>query len=180
MSYLITINKAGTTILRPECITLCPELAFLSGQEMLCVILAYDYFSLYRQFPEDARQHRARIHVFKGEREGIFKEPKIIKAVSMYRSLQYDHRREEIIVYNRKLANVTKTLELHDDNDHKGTKDLLATSKELRKAISDLEDELNKEEESGATETDDKLKLSFLERLTSNKEKFLAVTKPKK
>jgi hypothetical protein len=179
MSYLIGVNKAGNTILRPECIKLWPELAFLSGQEMLAIILSYDYYSLYRQYSQDERERRARIHVFKGEREGLFKEPKIIKASMMYRSLQYDPRREQIIVYNRKLENCVHTLENLDDNDHDQTKKLLATIKEFRKAIAELEAEINHEDEVGATETDEKLQLSFLERLTSNKERFLEVTKPK-
>ena len=179
MSYLIEINKKGNVILRPECLKLWPEFAYLSGQEMLAVILAYDYFSAYRQYPQDERERRARIHVFKSERADIFKEPKIIKAVMMYRSLQYDSRREQIIVYNRKIANITKSLEQLDDDAHKETKDLLATSKAFQTAINELQDELNREEEIASNETDDKLKLSFLEKLTSNKERFLEVTKPK-
>ena len=179
MSYLIEINVKGNIILRPECIKLWPELAFLTPHEMLTVIKAYDYFSLYRQFPQDERERRARIDVFKSERADFFKEPKIVKAVKMYRSLQYDSRREQIILYNRKLNQVVHSLEAIDDEDHKATKELLLTAKEIRKAVAELEDELNREEEMNAAETDDKLKLSFLEKLTSNKERFLEVTKPR-
>ena len=177
---LFSLNSKGTAVLYPDCYKICPEFRFLDAQEMLCLILAYDFQSQFRQWPEDERQRRARILVFKGEREGIFKEPKIIKAVVMYRSLQYDPRREQMIVYNKRLANITKAIEDLEDDAHKETKDLLTTSDLLRKAISNLEMELNKEEELGESETDDGLKLSFLERLTSNKERFLEVTKIKK
>ena len=165
--------------MHPDCVKLCPEFAYLDEKEMLCVILAYDYNSPYRQFTEDQRKPRALAHVYGPSADELFKKPKIKKAVEAYKSLQYDPNREQIIVYQRRLGNMDALLDTIDDDDLKKMKEVIATSKELRKAIKEIEHELTHEEESGVTETQDKVKLSFLEKLQSNRERYIQVTKKK-
>lgn len=179
MVCLFTINKKGTAILRKEALAICPEFAYLTENELLCIILAYDYYSIYRQFPEDERRRRARAHVFAENNENFFDSPKIQKAIELYKSLQYDHRRNQIIAYKRRLQNLDVLLETIAEDDLKKLKDVISSSKELRSAIKELEHELLVEEEEGVQETNENTKLSFLEKLQSNKDRYKEVTAKK-
>jgi len=179
MNHLFSIAKNNKVILRPECVKLCTEFSFLTEKEMLCVILAYDYWSIYRQFPEDERQRRARAHVFGNESEKIFLQPKIQRAVEAYKSLQYDPRREQIASYERKLTMLNAIIDTVTEDELKKLKDVITTSKDIRKAIEEIQVELYHEEENSVTETDENIKLSFLEKLQNNKNRYLEVTTKK-
>jgi len=176
---LFSINKKALLVLHPDCIKLCPEFAYLDQKEMLVVILAYDYKSPYRQFTEDQRKPKAQTQVYGPGGDNIFDKPKIKKAAELYRSLQFDPRREQIITYQKRLGNLNILLDTIEDDDLKRLKDVIAASKDLRKAIAEIELELTQEEESGLTETEDKVKLSWLEKMITNRERYLAVTKKK-
>ena len=180
MSLLIQLSKKGTMIIHPVVMKLCPDFAYLSGKEMLAIILCYDHYSIFRQFPEDERKRRSRAHVFGIEQETFFESPKIKKAVEMYKSLQYDQRRNQLITYKKKMDAIDSLMEETKQDDFSQIKTLIGLSKELRKAISELEQEIDKEEEDNSLiEDDQKNKLSFLERLQSNVERYKQVTTKK-
>ena len=176
MSYVFTINKKGTAVLHPDSVKLCPEFAYLDPKEILCIVLATDYYSIFRQFAEDERQRRARANVYGTDNENFFQLPKIKKAVEAYKSLQFDPRREQIITYKRKLQELDGILSAVDEDDFKKIKDVISSQKELRKAIAEVEDELIKSDQDEEIETDDKSKLSFLEKLQANKQRYMEVT----
>lgn len=175
MSYVFTIKKNGDAILHPDAIKLAPELAYLTKEEVLAIILAYDYYSQYRQHPEDERERRARAQVFGQDNEEFFRLPKIKKAVELYKSLQFDPRRNQIMTYKDKLRELDTVLTALNEDDLKKISEVIKSQKELRKAISEIEIEINQEEEDNFVETEDKTKLSFLEKLQSNKENYLKV-----
>lgn len=177
MACLFTINKKGTAVVVPEAMKLSPDFAYLEEKEMLCVILAYDYYSFLRQFPEDERKRRARAHVFGHENEKIFEQPKIIKAVDAYKSLQYDPIRNQIVTLKRKLDNLNMIIDKVEDDDLKRIKEVMAVASEYRKGIKEWEEELNKQEEEGLQEDQDKTKLSFLEKLQSNSARYKELKK---
>lgn len=177
MLCLFSINKRGTIVICPEARKLSPELANLSEDEMRCLILAYDHHSIYRQFPEDERQRRARASVFGHEEQDIFKRPKIKKAIEAYKGLQYDPIRNHIVMLRMKLDNLNVVLESTSDDDLKRLKEVMAVAATYQKAIREWEAELNKEEEEGLQEDSDKVKLSFLERLQGNQEKYKEIMK---
>jgi len=52
MSYLFYADLKNNILLHPDVVKLSPELGLLSKDEFLFVILAYDYNSIFRQFPE--------------------------------------------------------------------------------------------------------------------------------
>lgn len=179
MSYLITVDKKGKTILRPECILLCPELAYLTHNEVIAIVLGWDYYALFRQFADDERMRRARAHVFGSEQEDFWKQPKIKKAVELYRSLQFDHRRERIKVCQKTLSRLNDDLDTMGDADTKRIKDNIAAAKELRKEIRDIEEEIYKEEEVEVANLEGDMKLSLLERLQKNTDRYKEVTAKK-
>lgn len=174
MICLFAIDKKGKILLRPESTKLCAEFAYLSEKDILCIILAFDHYSIYRQFPEDERKRRARAHVFGSDQEFFFDAAKIKKAVHAYKSLQYDHRRNQIITYKRKLDMINLVMETSDADDLKLLKDIITSSKELRKAISEIEQEINQEEEEEMMD-EGNMKLSFLERAQANRKNYLEI-----
>lgn len=178
MSFLISINQKGTCVIHAECIKLMPELAYLTEKELLCIVLAYDYYSPMRQFANDEAERRARAHVYGTENANIFKQPKIVKAVELYKSLQYDEVREQIKAYRRRLDTITKIIDTIAEDDLKKLKDVIVVSKELRAEIRKLEEELNKEEEEDYN-TEDESKLSLLERLQKNVARYKEITSKK-
>lgn len=177
MSYLISVNSKGTAVLFPECIKLCPELAYLNEKELLAIVLAVDYHSPYRQHSRQEAERRAKAHVFGSENPDFFKQPKILKAIDFYKSLQYDEIREQIKAYRRRLDAVTRVIDGIAEDDVKKLKDVMSVSTSLRAEIRKIEEELIKQEEAEASEFDKKL--SFLERLQKNVVRYREVTKKK-
>lgn len=175
MPLLFSINKQGNAVLIPEAIQLCPELAYLSDKELLCIIYAYDYYSIFRQFTEDERKRRARAKVFGYKEADFFEYEKIKKAVDDYRSLQYDHRRESIIVYKQKLQNIDAVISTLDEDETKKLSELMKTSAALRQAIRDLEAEINQSEEEDLKVDKHRDKMSWLEALQYNKDEYKAM-----
>ena len=64
MSYLFHLDQKNNAVLHPEAVKLCPELRLLNEKEVLFIILAFDYNSIYKQYPERQRLSKAIWHVF--------------------------------------------------------------------------------------------------------------------
>lgn len=162
--------------MRPEAFKLAPEFAYLDEKDMLCIILAYDHHSMYRQFPEDIRKQRARVHVFSMSNEDFFEKEKILKAVDAFKRLQYNSRVNQIITMKKALDNETKRLENLGEDDGKKLKEILSNSKLLRAAITEIEEELDREEEQEAEAEKQGIKTTFLEQLVTNPQRYKEVT----
>lgn len=172
MSYLIDIDEKNNVILRPACYKLSPELSAISEKELLFIILAYDYFSIYRQYPEHDRIRKAMFHVFNDNIPKILEKPSVKLATEAYKGMQYSPKIELCRRYERK---IDKMLDLLDDDDsptsiEKTTKAIDS----LRKNILSLEQEvseavLNKGAIKGGME------LSFLEEIMQNKKYYESV-----
>lgn len=171
MSHLITINKKGTAVLRPECAQLCPKLKFLDEKELLFVVLAEDYYSLYNQMPEDERRRRAKVHVYGNEDVVPWDRPVIKTAMDEYRSLQYDSRREQLKVYREKMSLIND--EIRKEQDPKRLPALITTNKAMRAAIAEIEEEMMVSDEVDANTVGHGV--SLLEKLQSNKEKYVSI-----
>lgn len=171
--YLISINKKGTAVLHPDVAKLEPSLEKLSQDELLLIVLAYDYYSPLRQLNETERMRRAQAQVFRESKKDMFKIGRIKDAVSAYMSLQYDERREQIKTYLAKIATMNEAIR---DSDSPATvSNYVKINKELRTAVNLIEEELLMEEEKESIMIQGKGKLSLLERLMRNKEKYKEV-----
>jgi hypothetical protein len=107
MSYLFHLDQKNNTILHPEAVRLCPELGLLNEKEVLFIILAFDYNSIYKQYPERQRLSKAIWHVF-GDNNPKFleedkREKRIQAAINAYKSLQYNRNEELISIYQQKI-----------------------------------------------------------------------------
>lgn len=177
MSLLFYTDIRNNIILRPDCLHLRPELSVLNEQEILLIILTYDYHSPYRQFPEPERKRKAVFHVYNENMMEKFEEVTIKRAVEAYKSLQFIPEIEQVEVYQRKIVSLNKLLE-SDDEKLADTKKTLETIKLFEDAIRDLEKRatdsiITKGQIKGGQE------LSFLEELMSNEKYYKSVIQKK-
>lgn len=101
---IFKVDKSFKVILNPEAVRLVPELAGLTEEELLFIILLEDYCdSPFRKKPYEERWSLALKRVF-GERNVNLETDKIKVARDAYKSLVFDIRRETLDVYKRKIA----------------------------------------------------------------------------
>jgi hypothetical protein len=184
MSYLFHIDSRSKTVLRPECVKLCPELAALDEQEVLFIILAFDHFSPLRRYPEQDRVRRSMLQVWMDNKpkllaaiEGGDHHHRINVAIRAYKSLQYDPKVELIDKYQETVDTIRTeiTSELSD----KDLKSKLENIKQLREHIRALDVEITEAIiEEGQIKGDQEL--SYLEKIQKNKQLYEYVTKKKK
>lgn len=169
MSLLFSINKKGNAVLNKDAIGLCPELQYLSDEEIMFIILAYDYGSPYRQLPEGDRIRRSIFHAY-GNTESNPLEREIVKiGIDCYRSLQYDPKRELIRTYKKKLNTLDRALEQAEQASVMKT--IIQAQRDIVKSIDSLEEEISKNEQEEA-QIEGGLKNSYLEKLMRNREVY--------
>lgn len=140
MSMLFYIDEKANVILRPDCYKLSPTLSKLDEKEMLFVILAYDYHSIYRQFPEQDRIRRAMFHVFDDANPKLLKDQRILEAIDQYKALQYDPNIEQVSRFQNKIDALLKKLDT--DDSPSSNKSTLSVISDLRKSINEIENEV--------------------------------------
>jgi hypothetical protein len=178
MSLLFYIDpKNNSTILRPDCLKLKPELSVLDEKEMMLIILTFDYHSPYRQFPEPERKRKAMIHVYGENVSEKFDETTIKIAIEAYKALQWIPELEQVKVYQRKIDRLNQQLE--GDDNYTADKKILETIRLFEEAIRDLEKRatdsmISKGQIKGGQE------LSFIEELMRSEKYFKSITEKRK
>lgn len=177
MSYLFYIDQKNNKVLHPDVIRLEPQLELLTDKEVLFIILAFDYNSIYRQFPERQRVSKAVFHVWGDNKPEMLleeKRPKKIKlAIEAYKSLQYNRNIELIEMYNKKIDSLLQILE--EESSSTGIKNAMDSIDKFRKAIREIEREVV-EEKLLDGELKGNVKLSHLEKLKANQKMYKSVT----
>ena len=177
MSYLIYCDTKNNIVLHPDVVKLSPELGLLTDKEVLFIVLAYDYNSIYRQFPERQRLSKAIFHVWQDNKPELLNEDKrpkrISAAIEAYKSLQYNRNIELIEMYNKKIDSLLGILE--EDNSASGIKNAMDSIDKFRKAIKAIELEVI-EEKLIDGELKGNIKLSWLEKMEGNQKMFYSVT----
>lgn len=174
MSYLFYIDEKNSTILRPECYKLCPELSVLSEKDVFFIILAFDYHSIYRQFPEHERIRKAMFHVYDKYDVSMLQKTSIKLGIEAYRSLQYDRKIEFADRLQKKIDVLLDTIDT--DNNGSNISKNLKTINDLRTTVSGLENEIsNSIISKGQLRADQEM--SWLEELQSNKKYYLSLKK---
>lgn len=171
--FLISINKNGSKVLHPDAAKLEPSLSKLSEEELLLIVLAYDYYSPFRQLSEQERMRRAHEQVFRYSKKNIWDSPKIKEAVTAYMGLQYDERREQVKTYLAKISTINEAIRTSDSPTT--IANYIKTNTGLRAAVNAIEEELLMDEEKESINIQGKGKLSLLETLMRNKEKYQSV-----
>ena len=173
MAYLFSTNKKGTVLFHEDAMNLCPEFAILDDKEKLALVLITDYDSPYNQLPEIERKHKACSQVFNHNKIDIFERSSFKHAVDLYKSLQYNPKRELIKTYNDKLQSLSN--DLINASSPIAIKNILDSQDKIRKVLFDLQQELMDNQEAKYTLKGGG-KLSFLEELMQNKEAYERVT----
>lgn len=177
MSYLFYIDEDRLAVLRPDCVKLCPSLSVLDENEILLIILVYDYHSMFRQWPEPERIRKAMIHVYGESIHGLLDEPKMKQAIEDYKSLQYDPRQEQINRLNTKVMEMYNKLD--EDQGPSATKAIIQSIQTLNDQIKSLEQEqtnviINRGVLKGGAS------LSFLEDIMKSQKYYKSITAPRK
>jgi hypothetical protein len=176
MSYLIHINEKTNQILHPDAVKLFPGFNVLTNDEVLFIVLAYDYNSPYSAFPEEDRLRRASLHVWSDNRLEILDKQKIKNAIEAYKGLQYNSKIELSRAYQKKIDDLNSSLETTVDANQ--IEKILKSQKLLRASIRELEQEVL-----ASYEEEDKLvgnaTRSFLETMHKNKELYKKVIQKK-
>lgn len=177
MSYLFYIDQKNNKVLHPDVISLEPQLALLTDKEVLFIILAFDYNSIYRQFPERQRVSKAISHVWNDNKPELLNEDKrpkrISAAIEAYKSLQYNRNIELVEMYNKKIDDLLNILDA--DISTTGIKNAMDSIDKFRKAIREIEKEVV-EEKLMDGELKGKTELSFLEKMKGNIKMYKSVT----
>lgn len=169
MSYLFYISEKENIVLRPECYKLAPELSTLTEKDILFIALAYDYHSIYRQFPEHERIRKSMFHAFDGYDPEYINKTSIKLAIEAYKGLQYDPKIELAARYQKKIDSLLGQLDT--DDSPSSIKKITDAIDSLRKNIMDLNNEVaNNIVNKGQVKGDQSL--SWLEELQSNQKYY--------
>lgn len=173
MSMLFFVDAKNNILLHPYVAKMSPELSLLTEKEVLFVIFAYDYNSIFRQFSEHERMRRSSWRVYgdyKPELANAEKHTQVIKAaISAYKGLQYNRNIELIESYNRKIDLLTAILE--EDNSSIGISKAMTSIDQLRKAIRLIEAEVLEEKLLDGQLTG-KVQLSWIEKAKQNTKQY--------
>lgn len=172
MSYLFYIDEKNNAILHRDCVNLSPALSVLTDEEVLFIILAYDYHSIYRQFPEEDRIRKAMIHVYNDNNPKLMQRDVIKAAIDEYKSLQYNPKAELATKYQNKIDSLLEKLQA-DDNPT-SNKNILTVISAIRKDIMALESEIADEVQKEGVIKGQK-ELSWLEKLMRNQKYWKSV-----
>lgn len=177
MNSLFYVDVARGAVLHPEVIKLCESFRALNDKEILYIVLAYDYNSIYRQFPEHERHRKAMWTAFNENESELIKSHRILTAADDYVSLQYNPKIEVARSYQKKIDKYLS--EIDGDDSPSSVKKKMDVIKELRANIKELESEVEASTIKKAA-VKGKQELSYLEELMSNRKNYLAVIAPKR
>lgn len=105
---LFSVDRENKIVLNPDSVKICPGLKDLSEEDLLFIILGWDYKSPYHQFPEEERIRKASKEVYGKVSETKVKD--LADAIEMYQSLQFDSRRETVMNYKKKIVQMNDLL----------------------------------------------------------------------
>jgi hypothetical protein len=176
MSYLISIDPKNNQVLHNEVLKLVDSFSALSEKEMLAIVLAFDYNSIYKQFPDHERKRKAMWHAFDDVAPGFFEKTHIKNAIDDYMSLQYNPKIELARKYQQKIERLTEIMDT--DDSATGIKKNLDAIAALRSSIQALEKEVDEQILNDGV-IKGGMQLSFLEKAKSNRKLWLSITNKK-
>lgn len=172
MSMLFYIDEVKGVALHPEVVKLCDSFKALNDKEICYVVLAYDYNSKYRQFPEHQRKIKAMWDAFGDNESNLIESHRILTAATDYVSLQYSPKIEVARSYQKKIDKYLTEIEL--DESPTSVKKKMDVIRELRVNIQELDKEHDLSVQKRGV-IKGKMELSWLEELMSNKRNYDAV-----
>jgi hypothetical protein len=166
---LFKIDAQSGLLLHPEVIPLTEHLKKLDRKAIVFIVLAYDYESPYKQFPEQERIKKAKLRIY-GSTVVNFDNEKLVEAgIEEYRSLQYNVYHEAIRTYTQKIENIN--ILIGNEIDPNKLQNYMNAQDKLEERIDKTWERLNKSEEEMRMKGD--AKLSLIEKWQLNRAAFL-------
>lgn len=141
-----TLNEEGTAVLHKDAVRLCQFLNRLPSDDLLYIILAYDYLnSPYRTKPPEERRRLAKSRVYAIKEKKIPEEIELIKqAIEEYKGLIFDHNRSS----RDTLLNKKTMLEhqFEQETDPSKLKAYIETIDMLDKRLDEIADKISQQE----------------------------------
>lgn len=161
MLTLFKINTQKKILMDKAALKLCPEFKNLKQEQLMYIILAYDYRSKYHQFPELERKRKAAYEVYNDpdyDAEG----GKLMKnAIQNYIGLQYDPRRETVKNYTTKVSKINQ--DLLDEENPKVIANQMAAIDRLLSTMKSIQEEIDSDDDKVMMQGDGQL--SYIETL---------------
>lgn len=154
-----------------DAVKLVPELAYMTQEELLYIILVIDYEeSPYRNKPFDERQRIAARRVFKKDWDPSIETKRIKWGMKVYKGLIFDIRRETIDEYKNKIKKLHREL-LRDDVPINKIKDIDRSIQFLEDRVENMQKNVRLDEEK-EIQIKGKKSLSFIEKWQKNQQQY--------
>lgn len=169
MPGVFTVNSSHTVILSNEAVKLCPELRQLNEQQVLYIILAYDYIdSPWRRQPLEDRKRLAKRKIW-GDKKFVPEDYKKVAAgINEYKGLIYDPEREQRDVLLTKLNSLNN--EFINETDTGALTQLMKSQDLIQDRIDAFDIKIDIKEEKVKLKAGKKL--SYIEQFMRNRSKF--------
>lgn len=161
MLTLFEITTDKSAVLHEQAYKLCPELMNITQEELMFIICAYDYHSIYRQYPEEERVRKSLGQVYgtSTPKDDPLEDERVVDAIKAYKTLQYDPQREFVQTLIDKTNHLQTQLLIEEDAAQIAK--INKTINELNKSIQEASYEIEKD--MSALQIKGGSKLSFLE-----------------
>jgi hypothetical protein len=169
MPGIFTVNNSHTVILSSEAVKLCTELSKLTEEQVLYIILAYDYLdSPWRRYPLEDRKRLSKRKIW-GDQEFVPEEfANMQLAIDEYKGLIYDIDYEMRDALLSKLKTLDHNLIIETDT---SKINLILRSQDILKArLDELDIKIDIKQE--AIKLKSSKKLSYIEMFMRNREQY--------
>jgi len=169
MPGVFTINSGHTAILSNDAVKLCPSLTKLTKDQVLYIILAYDYIdSPWRRFPLEDRQRLAKRKIWNDKQFIPEDFKKIVAGIEEYKGLIYDVEREQRDVLLKKLDSLNNDF-IKESDTERLTK-IMKSQDLIQKRLDEIDIKIDIKEEKIKLKAGKQL--SYIEQFQRNRAKF--------
>lgn len=169
MPGVFIVNNSNTAILSSDAVKLCPELRKLTEEQVLYIILAYDYIdSPWRRMPLEDRQRLAKRKIW-GEKDFNPEDYKnVLAGIEEYKGLIYDEEREmrDTLLIKLRMLNG----EFLAESDVNRLNQIIKSQDLVQKRIDDFDVKIDIKEETIKLKAGKQL--SFIEQFMRNRVKY--------
>ena len=171
MPSVFLVNDEGTAVLKKEAVSLCQYLSKVSSNELLYIIMAYDYcYGPYHRLPLHERRSIALRRTYKNRKNAEEIDKKLSKAIEEYNGLIFDIKRTQRDVYLQKQHVLNNRL-IEEDNPTR-IKEILSSLSIIENKVSDIDRAIESEEE--VIKLTGGKRASLIEILISNRKNYKA------
>jgi hypothetical protein len=140
---IFRVDEQSKIVLDRDAVKLCPGLKKINQDDLLFIVLAYDYDSPLKRLDENERILRAKRRAYSDDDVKFSKA--VLTAIEEYRSLQYDEKRETVITYQSKIRKLRT--ELLNEQNQSIIKSMVSTIKSLQDSVDELTEQINRDTE---------------------------------